>query len=41
MKSVMIVFNQANTGRVEYMLDVLDIHGFTFFGLVIKFVYCI
>ena len=31
MKSVMIVFNQANTGRVEYMLDVLGIHGFTFF----------
>ena len=31
MKSVMIVFNQANTGRVEYMLDVLNIHGFTFF----------
>ena len=27
----MIVFNQANTGRVEYMLDVLGIHGFTFF----------
>jgi len=31
MKSVMIVFNQANTGRVEYMLDVLEIRGFTFF----------
>ena len=31
MKSVMIVFNQANTGRVEYMLDVLNIKGFTFF----------
>lgn len=31
MKSVMIVFNQANTGRVEYMLDVLGIRGFTFF----------
>lgn len=27
----MIVFNQANTGRVEYMLDVLGIKGFTFF----------
>jgi nitrogen regulatory protein PII len=27
----MIVFNQANTGRVEYMLDVLGISGFTFF----------
>ena len=31
MKSVMIIFNQANTGRVEYMLDVLGIKGFTFF----------
>lgn len=31
LKSVMIVFNQANTGRVEYMLDVLNIHGFTLF----------
>ena len=31
MQSVMIVFNQANTGRVEYMLDVLGIRGFTFF----------
>ena len=31
MKSVMIIFNQANTSRVEYMLDVLGIHGFTFF----------
>lgn len=31
MKSVMIIFNQANTGRVEYMLDVLGINGFTFF----------
>jgi len=31
MKAVMIVFNQANTGRVEYMLDVLGINGFTFF----------
>lgn len=30
-KCVMIVFNQANTGRVEYMLDVLGIKGFTFF----------
>ena len=30
MKSVMIVFNQANTERVEYMLDVLGIRGFTF-----------
>lgn len=31
MKSVMIVFNQANTSRVEYMLDVLNIKGFTMF----------
>jgi len=31
MKSVMIVFNQANTARVEYMFDVLGIKGFTFF----------
>jgi len=31
MKSVMIVFNQANTERVEYMLDMLGIRGFTFF----------
>ena len=32
MKSVMIVFNQANTGRVEYMLDILNIKGFTLNG---------
>ncbi len=31
MKSVMIIFNQANTERVEYMLDILEIRGFTFF----------
>ena len=31
MKSVLIVFNQANTERVEYMLDTLEIKGFTFF----------
>lgn len=31
MKSVFIVFNQANTERVEYMLDTLKISGFTFF----------
>jgi len=29
MKAVFIVFNQANTERVEYMLDRLDIRGFT------------
>ena len=27
----MIIFNQANTERVEYMLDMLEISGFTFF----------
>jgi len=27
----MIVFNQANTERVEYMLDLLEVRGFTFF----------
>ena len=26
----MIVFNQANTERVEYMLDTLGVRGFTF-----------
>lgn len=31
MKSVMIVFNQANTERVEYMLELLGIRGWTFF----------
>ena len=31
MKSVFIVFNQASTERVEYMLDMLGIRGFTFF----------
>ena len=31
MKSVFIVFNQAFTSRVEYMLDELGIRGFTFF----------
>lgn len=30
MKSVLIVFNQASTERVEYMLDTLEIRGFTF-----------
>ncbi|WP_291856455.1 PG0541 family transporter-associated protein [Marinilabilia sp.] len=30
MKAVFIVFNQANTERVEYMLDQLKIRGFTF-----------
>lgn len=31
MKAVFIVFNQANTSRVEYMLDQLKISGFTMF----------
>ena len=31
MKAVFIVFNQAHTERVEYMLDKLGIKGFTFF----------
>lgn len=31
MKSVFIVFNQAFTSRVEYLLDELGIRGFTFF----------
>ncbi len=31
MKSVFIIFNQANTERVEYMLDTLGVRGFTFF----------
>ena len=30
MKSVFIVYNQASTERVEYMLDTLGIRGFTF-----------
>ena len=29
MKSVLIVYNQANNERVEYMLDKLEIRGFT------------
>ena len=31
MKAVFIIFNQANTERVEYMLDQLKINGFTLF----------
>lgn len=31
MKSVFIVFNQAFTARVEFMLDELGVRGFTFF----------
>jgi len=29
MKAVMIIFNQANTERMEYMLDKLGIRGYT------------
>jgi nitrogen regulatory protein PII len=29
MKSVFIVYNQANTERMEYLLDKLEIRGFT------------
>ena len=29
MKAVMIIFNQAHTERVEYMLDRLNIRGYT------------
>ena len=32
MKAVMIIFNQANTERVEYMFDKLGIKGFTWFN---------
>ncbi len=31
MKAVFIIFNQANTERVEYMFNQLKISGFTFF----------
>ena len=31
MKSVFIVFNQANSERIEYILDTLEIRGFTLF----------
>jgi nitrogen regulatory protein PII len=29
MKAVFIVFNQANTERVEYLLDTMEIRGYT------------
>ncbi|WP_339740065.1 PG0541 family transporter-associated protein [uncultured Sunxiuqinia sp.] len=32
MKAVFIVFNQANTERVEYMLDRLGIRGYTWWN---------
>ena len=34
MKAVFIVFNQAHTERVEYVLDQLDIRGFTWWSQV-------
>ncbi len=32
MKAVMIIFNQANSERVEYMFDKLGIRGYTWFN---------
>jgi nitrogen regulatory protein PII len=32
MKAVMIIFNQTNTERVEFMLDRLDIRGYTWWS---------
>lgn len=32
MKSIFIVFNQSHQDRVEYILDMLDIKGFTMWG---------
>ena len=32
MKAIFIVFNQANTERIEYMLDRLEIRGFTWWS---------
>ncbi len=32
MKAVFIIFNQANVERVEYLLDTLEIRGFTWFS---------
>ncbi len=32
MKAVFVVFNQANTERVEYMLDKLGIRGYTWWN---------
>jgi nitrogen regulatory protein PII len=31
MKAVFIVFNQTNTERVEYIFDILNIRGYTWF----------
>ncbi|MDR1346793.1 MAG: hypothetical protein LBK03_08860 [Bacteroidales bacterium] len=30
MKAIFVVFNQANTERIQYMLDRLEIRGYTF-----------
>ncbi|WP_430973232.1 PG0541 family transporter-associated protein [Sunxiuqinia rutila] len=35
MKAVFIIFNQANTERVEYMLDRLDVRGYTWWNNVL------
>jgi nitrogen regulatory protein PII len=32
MKAVMIIFNQTNTERVEFMMDRLDIRGYTWWS---------
>lgn len=32
MKAVMIIFNQANSERVEYILDRLELRGFTWWN---------
>ena len=32
MKAVMIIFNQANTERMEFMLDKLNVRGFSWFS---------
>ena len=32
MKAVLIIFNQANTERVEYMFDKLGVRGFTWWN---------
>lgn len=32
MKAIFIIFNQANVERVEYLLDKLDVRGYTWFS---------
>ena len=34
MKAVFVVFNQANTERIEYMFDYLQVRGFTWWDMV-------